>query len=489
MPYISKWVSAALAIAHVMRREKCDRAAAMQQIEAAARDGALRWVRGCSNRWDWDAEVFRRDLLKLWPAGPTKGDSAAQLEEAAIPAEAKTPSDLRKLLEAAAGRHDAIPDRAELQRLGEALANLRIKVGAIVQAREAQAVPADVIEKKCRQANEEAERELLAWLAGGQLAVWVDTHDGLERLPYGLYWTNADEGATLKADRVLAEGSAPSNRYLGLTGTVMVRADKFQVFAEHYLASRDLAENGVSSPTVRRAEPAVSNSDENRYWKPLDEAVDCLTRRGMTPDRAWAAIKEDIAAGELKARCRARRYDQQQASWIDIWRDLDPRWLGFTAYGCIQDNHLRFDQVAAIRARMLGEKIDLPPEHARDIAVDTARLNELYPPVVEEKSSPAPLVDDEAAVIVSPRDRAGSCQPVARRPSRQKPFWPDARKVAFDWLDEKGSPVPGDGGLANLEKHIATWLMERGHEAAESTIRKHVHAWIEEYKASPPVLE
>ena len=385
MPYTSKWVSGVLAVAYVMRVGTCDRAAAMRQIKAAALDGALRWVRDGSNRWAWDAEVFRADLLKLWPAGPAKGDSAAQLKEDAVPAEAETPSDLRKLLEAAADWHEqAIPDRTELRRLGEALANLRITVGAAVQAREARDVPADVSEEKCRQAKADAERELLAWLAGGQLAVWVDTNNGLERLPYGLHWTNADEGVTLRADRMLSEGIGPSNRYPGLTGTVIVRADKFEVFAEYYLASRGLAENGVSSATPRRAKLPLLNSGGNRYWAPLDEAVDRLTRRGIPPDRAWAALKEDIAAGELKARCRARRYDRQQARWIDIWRDLDPRWLSFIAYEFPHDNHLRFDRAAAIRARMSGEQIALPPEHARDIAVDAARLNELYPPLLEE---------------------------------------------------------------------------------------------------------
>jgi hypothetical protein len=73
-----------------------------------------------------------------------------------------------------------------------------------------------------------------------------------------------------------------------------------------------------------------------------------------------------------------------------------------------------------------------------------------------------------------------------RRPSRQRPFWSDAREVALDWFDENGYPQPGDGGQAKLESHIAEWLSMRGHAAAESTIREHVSAWIEEYKATLP---
>jgi hypothetical protein len=58
MPYIGKWIPALFAIAHVMRADGSDRAAATRQIEAAVRDGALRWVNRGSNQWAWDAEVF-----------------------------------------------------------------------------------------------------------------------------------------------------------------------------------------------------------------------------------------------------------------------------------------------------------------------------------------------------------------------------------------------------------------------------------------------
>jgi hypothetical protein len=71
-----------------------------------------------------------------------------------------------------------------------------------------------------------------------------------------------------------------------------------------------------------------------------------------------------------------------------------------------------------------------------------------------------------------------------RRPSRQKPFWSNARKPALDWLRENGFPVPGDGGQSKLEAHIAAWLTDHGHTASESTIREHVKTWIKEYKAS-----
>jgi hypothetical protein len=79
-------------------------------------------------------------------------------------------------------------------------------------------------------------------------------------------------------------------------------------------------------------------------------------------------------------------------------------------------------------------------------------------------------------------ERTGGERPAGRRPSREKPFWPEAREAAFKQLEENGYPRAGDGGQAKLENHIAEWLTQRGYEAAESTIRYRVKAWIKEYK-------
>jgi hypothetical protein len=163
MPYVSKRIPVIAAIAYVMRVEGCDRAAAMRQIEAAALDGAFRWVRRGSDRWDWDAEVFCSDLLKLWPKPPAEGDLSVQLGEAAAPADAGMTSNVRNDLETAGDWHDQpLPDRAELQRLPEALAELREAVRDAVRAREGRDVPADVVDDKCHQATEDVSAELLA---------------------------------------------------------------------------------------------------------------------------------------------------------------------------------------------------------------------------------------------------------------------------------------------------------------------------------------
>jgi hypothetical protein len=70
-----------------------------------------------------------------------------------------------------------------------------------------------------------------------------------------------------------------------------------------------------------------------------------------------------------------------------------------------------------------------------------------------------------------------------RPPSREKKFWPAAREIGVDWLIDNGCPVPGDGNQAALERHVTTWLEDHGHEASESTVRRHTARWIKERRA------
>ena len=67
----------------------------MRQIEGAVVDGALLWVRGGSNRRDWDAEVFRTDLLKVWPKHAADASLPRLFGDATAPTE---PHMLRKQL-------------------------------------------------------------------------------------------------------------------------------------------------------------------------------------------------------------------------------------------------------------------------------------------------------------------------------------------------------------------------------------------------------
>jgi hypothetical protein len=74
-------------------------------------------------------------------------------------------------------------------------------------------------------------------------------------------------------------------------------------------------------------------------------------------------------------------------------------------------------------------------------------------------------------------------EPMTRPPSREKKFWPAAHEIGLKWLIDNGCPAPGDGHQAELERYVTKWLEDHGHEAGESTVRRHVARWIKERRA------
>jgi hypothetical protein len=79
--------------------------------------------------------------------------------------------------------------------------------------------------------------------------------------------------------------------------------------------------------------------------------------------------------------------------------------------------------------------------------------------------------------------RSGKAAKRVIRPSREKPFWEAADKVAITWLEDNGCPARGDGNQAELERYIAKWLVDHGHEASDATVRRHVARRISERRA------
>ena len=78
MPYVPKWMPSADAVAHICRVEKCHKLVAMRQLALAVRDGAIRWYRSgyTGNHYDFDALVYRDDVLRLWLATPEHSPDA-----------------------------------------------------------------------------------------------------------------------------------------------------------------------------------------------------------------------------------------------------------------------------------------------------------------------------------------------------------------------------------------------------------------------------
>jgi hypothetical protein len=87
---------------------------------------------------------------------------------------------------------------------------------------------------------------------------------------------------------------------------------------------------------------------------------------------------------------------------------------------------------------------------------------------------------DDAGGVAAGAHQAQRGQPPS--PSREKKFWPAAREAAVEWLADNGCPAPGDGNQAELERYVTDWLEDHGHQASESTVRRHVARWIKEYR-------
>jgi hypothetical protein len=172
--------------------------------------------------------VSRADLAKLWPLPPDEVDSLVNKEEATL--------GLREGLERAGEWHDRpMPDRAELRRLLEMLEKLRSTAEREIEARDADRLSSDLLQQKLRQAGDDIHAETIARFGRVELVAFLETSQGLERLPYGLYWRDAGGRESERARRALAEGAAPSNRHPGLSGAIMVHAGEFQAFADEYL--------------------------------------------------------------------------------------------------------------------------------------------------------------------------------------------------------------------------------------------------------------
>jgi hypothetical protein len=69
-----------------------------------------------------------------------------------------------------------------------------------------------------------------------------------------------------------------------------------------------------------------------------------------------------------------------------------------------------------------------------------------------------------------------------KKSSRLKPFWEKVERKILEWLEENGCPERNDGNQAILEQFAAALLQNRGWEAAEGTIRRHVKKCMHEHQ-------
>jgi hypothetical protein len=178
---------------------------------------------------------------------------------------------------------------------------------------------------------------------------------------------------------------------------------------------------------------------------------------GQDDDEALVASIEELwREGKIPGPVFGRRRSNHMHEPIQDYHRLEILWCAAAPAGDYYDGE--YDSEAYAHPRLSGLR---PPgaDYERNSWKDIAFCEE--------------TIKQVSAVV-------GGRKPAARRPSREKPFWPEARKVAFQWLEDEGCPAPDDGHQAELERHIADWLSTRGHEASEPAIRRHVAGWIAE---------
>jgi hypothetical protein len=184
-------------------------------------------------------------------------------------------------------------------------------------------------------------------------------------------------------------------------------------------------------------------------WISLLAAIEHVRQvAGGTLEAAWQALQLALREGAVMARFRgeevggiAEAIEGRSGAVPNGW------WYKATVFA---DGSVEFT----------AERYDFRPRPPRrEIEVQRAELSQYWPQ--PEAATPA------------------SAKPP---PSRLKPFWPDAEAAVMEWLTENGCPRPRDGNRARLEAFSAEWLAQRGWEASEPTIRRHVSTCIKRYR-------
>lgn len=89
---------------------------------------------------------------------------------------------------------------------------------------------------------------------------------------------------------------------------------------------------------------------------------------------------------------------------------------------------------------------------------------------------------EEAAAIAAKGCKPDRPKAHSGRP--EAPYWAEIKLRAMDWLDDEGAPERGDGRQAVLEKFVLDLLtgMKIDPLPGESTVRRHIDSWIEDFK-------
>jgi hypothetical protein len=131
-----------------------------------------------------------------------------------------------------------------------------------------------------------------------------------------------------------------------------------------------------------------------------------------------------------------------------------------------------------------GAEVDIPagdwrrmrfPMASREHPHDTFWNGSRQLAYVEIKADPERLRAGMAPITRAPRQR-NTCPP--NRGRREKPVWALVEPAARKWLEEYGTPIPGDGTLAAFELHLTELLTRHKERAGATTITRHAKKFI-----------
>jgi len=172
---------------------------------------------------------------------------------------------------------------------------------------------------------------------------------------------------------------------------------------------------------------------------------------------AWDLLQADLEKGVIAARCRARRYNSRRGRYIDKWESINSEWFPFLAHAEPWLDYLRFDVAAARGDTIAGVSVPIPPEHARDVAVDAVRRRALYPEPVRE-SEPAQLEAASDPKIHAAIKRLDlDVQQADTKPPNPAPCLPAIT------METKGNPPPAlkTRTRARYKVHLNGWLKDQ----------------------------
>ena len=203
-----------------------------------------------------------------------------------------------------------------------------------------------------------------------------------------------------------------------------------------------------------------------RQWmSPLQAIEHVRLVSGGTFEEAWGALVVPLREGVILSRFRGQEVGGVETAYLGGSGAVPSQW--WYAASVFNDGSVEFDNDRLLRR-----------PSRREIEIRRSDLLQIWPaPEVATGEEPplGKLPPAERAAPPRPKSPAGG--------SRERPYWAEARAVGMQWLIDEGCPAPHDGGQALLERYIADWLGDHGHEPAESTIRRHVRQWIKERRA------